>query len=92
VKSGSGAEGQQTFNELHGVVAQFSSQQGLLVSWGGFTHAVKVDARKNFFKIRLWNQGDIVDAILENYERLDDDIKAELPLKRIWVVVNDETE
>jgi predicted Mrr-cat superfamily restriction endonuclease len=33
-----------------------------------------------------------VDAILENYERLDDEIKAELPLKRIWVVVKDETE
>ncbi len=92
VKSGSGAEGQKTFNELHGVVAQFASQQGLFVSWGGFTHAVKMDARKNFFKIRLWNQGDIVDAILENYEQLDDDIKAELPLKRIWVVVNDETQ
>ena len=92
VKSGSGAEGQKTFNELHGVVAKFASQQGLLVSWGGFTHAVKMDARKDFFKIRLWNQGDIVDAILENYERLDDDIKAELPLKRVWVVVNDETE
>lgn len=92
VKSGSGAEGQKTFNELHGVVAKFASQQGLLVSWGGVTHPAKRDARKDFFKIRLWNQGDIVDAILENYERLDDDIKAELPLKRIWVVVNDETE
>ena len=62
------------------------------MSWGGFTHPAKMDARKDFFKIRLWNQGDIVNAILENYERLDDDIKAELPLKRIWVVVNDETE
>ncbi len=85
------AQGQTTFNELHGVVAKFASQQGLLVSWAGFTQPVKTDARKDFFKIRLWNQGDIVDAILENYERIDDDIKAELPLKRIWVVVNDDT-
>jgi restriction system protein len=90
VKSGSGAEGQKTFNELLGVVSKFASQQGLLVSWGGFTNPVKMDARKDFFRIRLWDQGDVVDAILANYEKLDDEIKAELPLKRIWLLVNDE--
>jgi restriction system protein len=92
VKSGSGAEGQRTFNELLGVVSKFASQQGLLVSWGGFTNPVKLDARKDFFRIRLWDQGDVVNAVLQNYERLDDEIKAELPLKRIWVMVNDEAE
>jgi restriction system protein len=92
VKSGSGAEGQKTFNELLGVVSKFASQQGLLVSWGGFTNPVRLDARKDFFRIRLWNQGDLVDAVLQNYERLDDEIKAELPLKRIWALVNDEAE
>lgn len=92
VKSGNGTEGQRTYNELLGVVSNFASQQGLLVSWGGFTNPVKVDARKNFFRIRLWDQGDVVDAVLQNYERLDDDVKAELPLKRIWVMVNDEAD
>ena len=90
VRSGSGAEGQKTLNELLGVVSKFGSEQGLLVSWGGFTKPVKQDARKDFFKIRLWNQGDLVDAILENYEGLDDQIKGELPLRRIWAVVDDE--
>lgn len=92
VKSGAGAEGQRTFNELLGVVSKFASQQGLLVSWGGFTNKMKVDARKDFFRIRLWDQGDLVDAILQNYERLDDEIKAELPLKRIWIMVQDYAE
>jgi restriction system protein len=92
VKSGCGPEGQKTFNELLGVVSKFASQQGLLVSWGGFTNPVKLDARKDFFKIRLWDQGDVVNSILQNYEQLDDDIKAELPLKRIWILVNDEAE
>jgi restriction system protein len=92
VKSGSGTEGQKTFNELLGVVSKFASQQGLLVSWGGFTNPVKLDARKDFFRIRLWDQGNVVDAILENYDRLDDEIKAELPLKRIWVLVDDESQ
>jgi restriction system protein len=92
VKSGSGAEGQKTYNELLGVVSKFASQQGLLVSWGGFTNPVKQDARKDFFKIRLWDQGDIVEAVLQNYDRLEDGLKAELPLKKIWVLVHDEAE
>ncbi len=92
VKSGAGSEGQKTFNELLGVVSKFASQQGLLVSWSGFTNPVKMDARKDFFRIRLWDQGDLVEAILQNYERLDDEIKAELPLKRIWILVRDEAE
>jgi restriction system protein len=92
VKSGSGAEGQKTFNELLGVMSKFASEQGLLVSWGGLTNPVKLDAQKHFFSIRLWDQGDVVDAVLQNYEKLDDGIKADLPLKRIWVMVNDEVE
>lgn len=92
VKSGAGPEGQKTLNELHGVVSKFDSEQGLLVSWGGFTNPVKQDARKSYFTIRLWDQGDVVNAVLQNYERLDDEIKAELPLKRIWIMVNDDAE
>ena len=60
------------------------------MSWGGITNPVKQDARKDHFTIRLWGQGDVVDTILENYEGLDDDIKGELPLRRIWVLADDD--
>ena len=33
---------------------------------------------------------DVVDSILQNYERLDDEVKAELPLKKIWVMVRED--
>lgn len=92
VKSGGGTEGQKTFNELRGVMSKYVCEQGLLVSWGGFTKPLSQDARNDFFKVRLWDQGDVVEAILQNYERLDDEIKAELPMKRIWVMVDDEAE
>jgi len=36
--------------------------------------------------------GDLIDTVLENYERLDDEIRAELFLKRIWMVASDQTE
>jgi len=90
VKSGNSPEGQKTFNELCGVVSKFGAEQGLLVSWSGFTNSVKKDAKKDFFKIRLWDQGDVLDAILESYEKLDDQIKGELPLRKIWMLVADE--
>ena len=94
VKSGGSAEGQTTLDALRGVLSKYDREQGqgLLVSWGGFTKPVKQDARNDFFKVRLWDQGDVVDAVLENYERLDDETKAELPLKRIWVMVSEEDE
>lgn len=84
--------GRAPFNQLRGVLAKYHSKQGLLVSWGGFTKNVKQDAQNDFFKVRLWDQGDLVDALLQNYEHLDGTIKAELPLKRIWVMVNDGAE
>jgi len=37
------------------------------------------------------SQKELLEAFFANYDRLDDDIKAELPLKRIWTVaVQDE--
>jgi restriction system protein len=39
-----------------------------------------------FFKVRLWTRKELLDALFANYDRLGDDIKAELPLKRIWTV------
>lgn len=90
VKSGSQTEDIKTVRELQGVVRQFGAQQGLLVSWGGFKGSVISEKRRLFFEIRLWDADDVIDAVLENYERLPDDVKAELPLKRIWTLVLDE--
>jgi restriction system protein len=77
--------------ELQGVLKGFGAEHGLLVSWGGFKQSVIRDARKLFFEIRLWDAGDIVDALMESYEELPADLQAEIPLKRIWTLVpNDE--
>ena len=39
-----------------------------------------------FFRVRLWDQKTLIEQLLEHYDRLDADLRAELPLKRIWVV------
>lgn len=76
--------------EMQGVLSTFGAELGLIISWGGFRRSVLQESRRHFFKIRLWDAGDLVAAVIENYERLPEDIQKDLPLKRIWMLVSDE--
>lgn len=40
----------------------------------------------SLFRVRLWSQTELLDALYEVYDKLDPDLCAELPLKRIWTV------
>ncbi len=40
----------------------------------------------SFFKVRLWSRDDLLEDLLSNYEKLDDELKAEAPQRRIWMV------
>jgi restriction system protein len=60
------------------------AEQGLLVSWGGFKTSVDREVPVQFFRVRLWDQGDLINELLATYDRLDEDLRAEIPLKRIW--------
>ncbi len=87
VKSSSGPANVEVIQRLHGSMKGVGADQGLLMSWGGFNSKVPMEERSQFFSIRLWDSGDLIQALLENYEKLSPDIQAELPLKRIWVLV-----
>jgi restriction system protein len=90
VKSGDQPLDVGPLRELQGVLKRFGAHQGLLVSWGGFKSSVLREARQLFFEVRLWDAGDVVAALLEHYDRLPADLRAELPLKRIWALVPEE--
>jgi len=90
VKSQDSALDVTALRSLKGLLQDFGADNGLLVSWGGFTGKLLDEARRSFFNIRLWDQGRLVDALLENYERVPDEVQAELPLKRIWTLVREE--
>lgn len=79
-----------TLRALHGVIKTFGAEQGLFVSWGGFKRSVLDEARRIFFEIRLWDADHLVNTLLENYDQLPEDLKAEFPLKRIWTLVSEE--
>jgi restriction system protein len=68
----------------------FSADQGLFVSWGGFKTSVDKEKARQFFSVRLWDQQALIDQILENYDKLDEELRVELPLKRIWTVAQTE--
>jgi restriction system protein len=68
----------------------FQADRGLLVSWGGYTKSALQEARVHFFSIRLWDSQDIMEALFRTYDRLPEDLRADIPLKRIWTLVLDE--
>jgi restriction system protein len=92
VKSQQGPVDQPTFSQLLGTMQAVGAEQGLLVSWGGFKSSVEREVPRHFFKVRLWDQKILLDQLFQHYDRLDEEIRAEIPLKRIWTVVPDDAD
>lgn len=86
VKSGDSPTDRPEFTQLIGAMQSVQAEQGLFVSWGDFKQTVYKEVPTQFFKVRLWNQNDLIEQLLENYDKLDQDIRAELPLKKIWTI------
>lgn len=90
VKSTNAQVDVKVLRELQGVMRKVKAELGLLVSWSGFNTKVLAEAREEFFFIRLWNADDILENIFKHYDKFSDDFKAELPLKRFWLLVDEE--
>lgn len=86
VKSEDGPIDRPSVDKLLGAMTKFGAQEGLFVSRSGFRKNVQKELATTFFKVRLWTRAELFDALFANYEKLDAEIKAELPLKRIWTL------
>ena len=75
-----------TLDQLIGTMSNYGADFGLLVSWSGFKSSVTREIPKQFFKVRLWDSKTVIQQIFENYEKLSDAIKKEIPLKRVWML------
>jgi restriction system protein len=89
VKSTSVPVDVKILRELQGVMKNVNADHGLLVSWSGFHDKVISEAKEKFFFIRLWSADDIIENIFKYYDKFSDDMKAELPLKRFWLLAED---
>lgn len=92
VKSTDSPIDRPTLDQLIGAIHNFGADQGLLVSWSGFKSSVEKQRPNQFFKVRLWSQKEIIEEFLKNYDKLDEEIKAEIPLKRVWALSISENE
>lgn len=89
VKSGGIVVDQPTLQGLIGSIHDVHADHGLLVSWSGFSPPVRKRVNELYFRVRLWDRKDIVDALFAAYDNLPEAIRAELPLRRIWSLVPD---
>lgn len=87
VKSGDFTVDQPTLQALIGSIQDVQADHGLIVSWGGFTSAVRRRVNELYFRVRLWGREELIENLFGTYDLLPEDIRAELPLKRIWTVV-----
>ena len=87
VKSG-GQVGAPVISQLQGVMSAYGAHQGLLVAWGGLSKQAVETLKTHRLRIRVWESNDVVDSVLALYEKLDDDIRSRLPLKRVWMLAD----
>ena len=90
VKTGDTPVDRPTLDQLIGAMQNFGADQGLLVSWSGFKSSVDKEVPNQFFKVRLWDQDLIIEELLKVYDKIDEEIKAELPFKRVWTLTSSE--
>lgn len=86
VKSESAPIDRPTVDKLLGAMTKFGATEGLFISWSGFRSNVQKELAQSYFRLRLWTQQDLLEQLFLYYDRLDEDLRAELPLKRIWTV------
>lgn len=86
VKSGDALIDRPTVDKLLGAMTKFGAQEGLFVSWSGFKSNVQKELAGSFFRLRLWTQKELLEQLFASYDQLDEDLRAELPLKRAWMI------
>jgi restriction system protein len=83
VKSQEQNVGEPEVAALYGKVDQ-KDEYGLFVTMGGYTRQA-LDFARSKSNLRLIDGQELVDMLLEHYERFDPGTKAQLPLKRLYV-------
>lgn len=89
VKSEAGAVGSPVVQQLLGAMHTHQTTQGLLVAWGGIKKPAEQLLANQYFRVRVWSSKELLEAIFRNYDRLSEEIRSELPLKRIWTLVEE---
>lgn len=86
VKAQQGAIGSMVLDQLGGVVGQHNADHGLLVTLSDLTKDARERVAAQQLKVAVWDTEEVIRRLLKHYEVLPDDIKAKIPLKRVWLI------
>lgn len=89
VKSEAKAVGSEVAQQLLGAMSHHRAEQGLLVAWGGVSRPAEQLLKSQYFRIRVWTSEDLLAAVFRNYSDLSEEIRKDLPLKQVWVLVEE---
>jgi len=93
VKSGDTPVDSKTVLELQGTMKDFQADHGLLVSWSGFKKSLTAkEISKHFFGVRFWDGEELIRILLVHYDKFSKDLQSELPLKKIWTLIPEDSE
>jgi restriction system protein len=82
VKHRQGAMGAQAIRSFLG--GRHPQDKGLYVSTGGFSKDAHYEAERANIPLSLMTIDDLVEAVIENYDRMDIETQQLLPLKRVY--------
>jgi len=82
VKHRQGAMGSQEIRSFLG--GRHKDDKGLYVSTGGFTKDARYEADRAAIPLSLMDIDELVEALIENYELLDNETRQLLPLRRLY--------
>ena len=90
VKSGSVPIDRPTVDKLIGAGQKFGAETCLFVSLGGFRPNVQKELASQFFRVRLWSRKELLVKLFAHYDQLPEELRIALPLKRVWMVAQQE--
>ena len=82
VKHRSAAMGSQEIRSFLG--GRHANDKGLYVSTGGFSKDARYEAERAQIPLTLMDLDDLVNALLEHYEKMDVDMQRLIPLRKIY--------
>ncbi|MGV8950760.1 MAG: restriction endonuclease, partial [Cypionkella sp.] len=77
-----GAMGSQEIRSFLG--GRHKDDKGLYVSTGGFSKDARYEAERASIPLSLMDIDELVAALIENYEQLDNETRQLLPLRRLY--------
>lgn len=87
VKSDASPIGDPVVQTLQGAMTRFNAEQALLVAWGGVNKYAEKFLETTKFTIRVWDSMAVMNALFRTYPQLPEELRAEIPLKQVWIPV-----